>query len=1020
MVELFSLIIAGAVAGGLYAIMASGLVLTYQSSGIFNLGHGAVAFTTALVYYVLHQPSAAGGIGLPIVPAALLAICVFAPLLGIALDALLFRRLADAPEAVRLVGTIGILIALPAAALLIVEGVNEIFGTSWPNAAGQQGVNPPGLGPVPVRHFVITRGVAVNSDQLAVLAAAALSATGLWYVLRRTRLGLETRAGVDRAVLARLRGIDTDRSSRIVWALASALAGLAGVLIAPLFDLSAITFHMVVFISFTAAVAARLRSVPIAFAAGIALGIVQNLVNGYAPDFLTQVSGFRSSVPFMLLFVLMFFVPTKGREAGSLAEEAPAVDPRSDLSAWRRRLPWGVAAALFLTYGLFVADAYWSGIMNRGLVLGLVFLSFVVVTGFGGMINLAQATFVTVGGFTAGWLVNHQWPSTVPVLMNNGRLAFWVAVIAAVLVTAAVGVLVALPSLRLGGLALALATLALAFVGDRLVFQLEGVRNGSRGWSIPRPAYGPVDLADPNHLMVVLVVLLGVVAGLIGNLQRSATGRAVFALRSSPVAAATSGINPVRTKLVIFAVSAAMAGFAGALFALVNSPITNASAPPLLGIVWLAVAVTFGIRRPGGAVVAGLVYALLPPVLSGIGGSWAAPWSSLPDSARHLLGDPEFAAMLFGLGAIALARQPDGVLADIGMALRERRLARAGGPDTGRPVGGSSRATTNVSVDASLRIPATGAGAGAPAPGDVTPATDVIAGAGTPSPEVDTDVTSGAVTTDDIAGTSDAGPVDAPPVDAAVSEPKAVISSGRGSAARPEATGSADLALELRGIDAGYGEVQVLHDVSLAVPPGRVVAVLGANGAGKSTLCAVAAGLLEPTSGSVLLAGRDVTAQAPHLRARAGLILAPEARGVFPGLSVDDNLAIRLRTPEARQSARDRFPILADRAGYPAGLLSGGEQQQLAMAVALADPPPVFIADEPTLGLAPMSTRTVLDALAELRELGSALVLVEEQAGSALELADTVVLMELGRVTWTGPVAEVDLDRLTAGYLGTV
>lgn len=122
--------------------------------------------------------------------------------------------------------------------------------------------------------------------------------------------------------------------------------------------------------------------------------------------------------------------------------------------------------------------------------------------------------------------------------------------------------------------------------------------------------------------MLVLLVLVVAVVGLAGNLQRSATGRAVLALRSSPAAAATSGIDPVRTRLTVFAVSAALAGFGGALFALVNSPMTNVSAPPLLGIVWLAVAVTFGVRRPGGAVVAGLVYAALPPILGGIGGSW--------------------------------------------------------------------------------------------------------------------------------------------------------------------------------------------------------------------------------------------------------------------------------------------------------------------------------------------------------------------------------------------------------------
>ncbi len=810
MAQFLSLVLAGAVSGGLYAVMGAGLVLTYQASGVFNVGHGAVAFATALVFYVLHQPASEGGVGLAVVPAALIAVGLFAPALGWLLDRLLFRRLSGAPEATRLVGAVGVLIALPAAALMTIAAVNAFFGTDLPTASGHQGIQPPGLGPWPARSFSLTRGVAIDSDQIAVLATAAVVALSLWYLLRRTRLGLETRAAVDRGVLARLRGVDTDGASRRVWMITTLMAGLAGVLIAPLFDLGAITFHMIVFTSFTAVVAARMRSVPAAFAAGIALGVVQNLVNGYAPSFLTDISGFRSSVPFLLLFLLLFLVPVRGREAGTVAEEAPPADPGGDLPAWRRRLPWGVAAAAFCAYGLWVADAYWTGILNRGLVMALVLLSFVVVTGLGGMISLAQATFVTVGGLTAGWLVTHQWPSTVPVVMDNGRFTFWVAVVGAVLVTTAVGLLVALPSLRLGGLMLALATLALAFVGDRLVFQLEGVRHGSSGWSLPRPAYGPVDLADDRTLLVVLLILVLLAVGLVVNLERSATGRAVLALRSSPVAAATSGIAPTRVKLTVFAVSAGLAGFGGAFFALVNSPMTNTSAPALLGI----------------------------PVL------------------------------------------------------------------------------------------------------------------------------------------------------------------------------------ELRGVHAGYGDVRVLHGVSLSVRAGEVVAVLGANGAGKSTLCAVAAGLVTPSRGQVLLSGHDVTGDPPFARARAGLLLAPEARGVFPGLSVDDNLAVRLRSDGQRRVARERFPILAERRHQLAGLLSGGEQQQLALAMALSDPPLVFLADEPTLGLAPLAVEAVVEALAELRDRGTAVVLVEEQAATALRLAGRVVVLELGRVAWSGPAVEVDASRLAATYLG--
>ncbi|MCC6226894.1 MAG: ATP-binding cassette domain-containing protein [Microthrixaceae bacterium] len=923
MTQLLSLLVAGAVSGGLYAIMASGLVLTYQASGVFNVGHGAVAFVTALVYFQLNQPTAAGGLGLPMLPAAVTAILVVAPLLGFVLDLVLFRRLARAPIAARLVGTVGVLIALPAASFLLIDAINVAFGTEMPDVDGDAGVSPPGIGPSPARSWTIAKGISVNSDQLAIVAVAAVAAGGLWFLMRHTRLGLETRAGVDRAVLARLRGIDTDRSSRIVWALSTLLAGCAGVLIAPLFDLSALTFHMIVFTSFTAAVAARLVSVPIAFAAGIALGAVQNLVYGYSPELLAEISGFRASVPFMLLFVLLFFVQGRGsRSAGSVAEDAPPSHGSVAASPWRRRVPWILGAAGLVAYGVFVADGYWTGVVNRGLVLGLIFLSFVVLTGIGGMINLAQAAFVTVGGFTAGWLVNHQWPSTIPVLMDNGRLTFWPALVVAVVVAAAVGVLVALPSLRLGGLTLALATLALAFIGDRLIFQLEGVRNGSRGWSLPRPTLGPIDLGDEQTLFLVLfAVVLGCI-WLVGNLNRSATGRALLAMRSSEVAAATSGIDPLRSKLVLFAVSAGLAGFAGAWFALVNSPITNVSAPPLLGLVWLAVAVTFGIRRPGGAVVAGLVYAALPVVLYGIGTDWDAPWSLLPDGVRELIAEPHLASMLFGLGAITLAREPDGVLAAFGSGGAGRR------PD---------KAQSRPSAEHN----------------------DVVA-EGTPS---------GAL-------------------------------------------------LSLSSVRAGYGEVAVLHDIDLAVGRGQVVAVLGANGAGKSTLCGLIAGTLTPSSGSVHFDGADVTAVPPHIRARAGIVLAPEARGIFPGLSVDDNLAIRLRSDEQREAARKRFPILAERRAQKADLLSGGEQQQLAMAAVLPDPPKLFIADEPSLGLSPMAADTLFDAMAELKELGTTLILVEEQAGRALEMADQVVLVDLGRIVWSGPASEFDTERLGAAYLG--
>jgi ABC-type branched-subunit amino acid transport system ATPase component/branched-subunit amino acid ABC-type transport system permease component len=942
--KLLNLVISGAVSGAIYSVMASGLVLTYQSSGIFNFAHGAIAFVTAYLYFQLHASTADGGLGWPIVPSAIVAILVFAPLLGLLLDRILLRRLADAPVYARIVGTIGLLVAFPALALWLVETVgNTVLELGLPtNAAG---FRPPGLGPVPSE--VVWRplsGVAINSDQLAVLLAAGGAALLLWAMLRHTRVGLEMRAGVDGRVLAELRGVNAHKTSAVAWATSMMLAGLGGVLIAPLFGLTDIDYTLVVLGSLAAVVAAGLRSIPLAFAAGLALGVVQNLVFGYAPGFLTDISGFLASIPFILTVVLLFFLGfDRTRAAGSVADESPPADHRAGLPAWRRILPWAIAVGALVVYELWFANEFWSGLIAKGIVLGVVFLSFVVITGLGGMVSLGQATFVTASAFTVGYLVNNKFGFTIPLLMHNGRFGFLVAVLAGTAVAAAVGAVIAIPVRRLGPLALALATLSFALVAELLVFQLDAVRNGSRGWPVPplnletfeaNLPFGPFDFTRPRELAMLALLVFGAITFVIYNLRRSTSGRAVLAVRSSEVAARTSGIGAGWSKVSLFAVSAGIAGLGGALLAVVSSPVNNRSAPAFVGLIWLAVTVTFGIRRPGGALLAGLAFACFTELLQVITG-----WGFMPDWAASLTGTPQLAAILFGVGAINLAKNPDGVLALVGTQRLERRRRRER--------------------------------AAAPAP---------------------------------------------TPVAAAPAAPPRAAQSADG--ARDGDREDEPAALRLEGIVAGYGEVEVLHGIDLAVPAGRVVTLLGPNGAGKSTLCAVAAGLLAPSAGRVRLGGTDVTDQPAFRRARQGLLLAPEARGIFPGLSVDENLSVLLRSPRERDQAYERFPLLADRRRQPAGLLSGGEQQMLALAPALVRTPAVFVADEPSLGLAPMASEAVFEALTELRQRGSSLLLVEEKAREALELADIVAVMELGRIVWTGPRQEADADRLAAVYLG--
>jgi ABC-type branched-subunit amino acid transport system ATPase component len=337
--------------------------------------------------------------------------------------------------------------------------------------------------------------------------------------------------------------------------------------------------------------------------------------------------------------------------------------------------------------------------------------------------------------------------------------------------------------------------------------------------------------------------------------------------------------------------------------------ITHLDYPVEVGLFWLATVVAFGVRRPAGAVLAGLVAATSPELLSRISEA-----SYLPQ-------------VVSGLAAITLAMNADGVLALAEQRRFKRKHAR--------------QAQQAQQVRAPRRDET----------GDQAAAAD---------PAV----------------------------------------------------------LEVRDVRAGYGDVEVIHGVSLTVRSGQVVALIGANGAGKSTLCSVVTGLAPAADGSVHLGGADVTALAPHRRVRHGVFLIPEGRGVFPALTVEENLSPWLPSEPKRDEAYARFPTLASRRGQLAGSLSGGEQQMLALAPALVAPPDLLVVDEPSLGLAPLIVADVYLALHELRDRGTAILLIEEKAHDVLALADTVAFMSAGRIAWERPTAEVDSDLLVRSYLG--
>ena len=236
--------------------------------------------------------------------------------------------------------------------------------------------------------------------------------------------------------------------------------------------------------------------------------------------------------------------------------------------------------------------------------------------------------------------------------------------------------------------------------------------------------------------------------------------------------------------------------------------------------------------------------------------------------------------------------------------------------------------------------------------------------------------------------------------------------------------------LTIENLQAGYGKVQVLHGVSIQVPKGKIVTLIGSNGAGKSTTMRAISGMIKPVSGKITLSGQDITGLGSHQIAKRGLAHSPEGRRVFPSLSVLDNIRLGafVRYTNARpkgdvesdlQSALEMFPRLKERTHQLAGTLSGGEQQMLAMARAVMLNPEVFLLDEPSMGLAPILVEEVFNIISRLKAQGVTMLLVEQFAAAALKVADYGYVLENGRISVHGPADKLKDDpAVKAAYLG--
>jgi branched-chain amino acid transport system ATP-binding protein len=229
-------------------------------------------------------------------------------------------------------------------------------------------------------------------------------------------------------------------------------------------------------------------------------------------------------------------------------------------------------------------------------------------------------------------------------------------------------------------------------------------------------------------------------------------------------------------------------------------------------------------------------------------------------------------------------------------------------------------------------------------------------------------------------------------------------------------------AIELSNIHAGYGRIEILHGVDLAVPSGTIFALLGPNGGGKSTTLQVVSGAIRPTSGCLHIAGAHVNGATPDALTRAGVSRIPEGRGIFPNLTVDDNLRIwtfaaGVSFAKVRETAFARFPQLAQRRSQRAGTMSGGEQQMLAMSRALVADPAILLLDEISMGLAPIIVSELYDLVHQLAAEGITILLVEQLATTALRVADLAAVLSQGRIVAVGQPQDL-ADQVSAAYLG--
>lgn len=607
----------GLATSAIYAVIASGLVLTYTTTGIFNFAHGAAGMLAAFAYWQLRYD-----LGWPTPIALVVVLLVLAPLFGALLERVIMRGLGGTSETTKLVVSISLLLGMIGLAQIIWKpGVSRPYSTFFADSP------PLHIGPTTITwHQIITIGVAIGV------------AAGLRFLLYSTRIGVAMRAAVDDTPLTTLNGARPHRVSRYAWCVGTSLAALGGILIAPLVALDAATLSLLIISAYAAAIFGRLRSLPMTFVGAIVVGCTEGYLSGYLPQN-QYLPGLRLASPAILLFLVLLAMPhqrlksrTRSREFFPMPTRAGAIGFALAVVAFGVVLATTLSRPDLLLYGKIFS-------------VGIIALSLVPLVGFAGQVSLAQLSFAGIGAI---------------VMAHLGTDGNPLALVYAALITGAIGALIALPALRLSGIYLALGTAAFAIALDRWIFTLPKFSVFGR-FEIDLFQQGSVSV-DPLKLfgygfdtparqMVLMSVAFALLSLLVVAIRHGRLGRRLLAMKDSEAACATLGLNLLGTKVLVFSLSAAMAGVGGALLGTQLASVSPQNFDLVNGLPIFALTVVGGIGAAGGALFGSLSLNGVLPVLAALA----------PSLTTYLV-------VLPGLAGIGLGRNPSGVVHELRQA----------------------------------------------------------------------------------------------------------------------------------------------------------------------------------------------------------------------------------------------------------------------------------------------------------------------------------------------------------------